>query len=60
MTGWASGAPAWSRLKTVTADQARGWLPWSAVAASCGTLAVIGTTRFTTEPAGYSYRVTRP
>jgi immune inhibitor A len=25
-----------------------------------GTLAVIGTTRFTTEPAGYSYSVTRP
>jgi bacillopeptidase F (M6 metalloprotease family) len=25
-----------------------------------GTLAVIGTTRFTTEPADYSYRVTRP
>ena len=41
MTGWAPGAPAWFRLQTVTADQARGWLPWSAVTASCVTLAVI-------------------
>ena len=41
MIGWAPGAPVWSRWREVTADQARGWLPWSAVAASCLTLAVV-------------------
>lgn len=41
MIGRALRAPVRTRLQGVTADQALGWLPWSAVAASCLTLAVV-------------------